>query len=182
MAEQPKAPQSWWLTLPGILTGVGGVIVAITGLILALSQAGLFGDSDSATTPSSTAAAVASNPNAEPAPTSQFQSSVPGTDSQGFMDYPDARCHPGNPPAAMARTNLSAVVICRSGPGNYYYRGVRVSDGAGIELGNVVRSSGGFDVTNPTDGTRYQVSPYWLKIVQPDGQVHSESMIHYQTY
>ena len=73
-------------------------------------------------------------------------------------------------------------MICRSGPGNYYYRGVRVSDGAGIELGNVVRSSGGFDVTNPTDGTRYQVSPYWLKIVQPDGRVHSESMINYQTY
>ena len=61
----------------------------------------------------------------------------------------------------MARTNLSAVVICRFGPGSLYYRAVRVSDGAGIELGNVVRSSGGFDVTNPTDGTRYQLGPHW---------------------
>ena len=104
MAEQPKGPQSWWLTLPGILTGLGGVIVAITGLILGLNQAGLLGDSDPATTATSTAAAVASNPTTELAPTSQFHSSVPGTDAQGFMDYPDARCHPGNPPAAMART------------------------------------------------------------------------------
>ena len=50
-------------------------------------------------------------------------------------------------------------MICRFGPGSLYYRAVRVSDGAGIELGNVVRSSGGFDVTNPTDGTRYQLGP-----------------------
>ncbi len=33
--------QSWWLTLPGILTAVAGLITAATGLILALNTAGL---------------------------------------------------------------------------------------------------------------------------------------------
>jgi serine/threonine-protein kinase len=49
------------------------------------------------------------------------------------------------------------VVVCQAGPGNFYYRGVRLSDGASIELDGAVRSSGGFDVTNPADGTRYPV-------------------------
>ena len=57
MAEQPRGPQSWWLTLPGILTASAGVITAITGLLLGLNQAGLLGDDDSAATPTSATAA-----------------------------------------------------------------------------------------------------------------------------
>lgn len=79
----------------------------------------------------------------------------------------------------MARTTGSLVVVCQAGPGNYYYRGVRVSDGASIELPNAVRTSSGFDVTNPTDGTRYQLRPNVLKIIGPGGQVESESMVQY---
>jgi serine/threonine-protein kinase len=72
-------------------------------------------------------------------------------------------------------------VVCRAGPGDFYYRGVRLSDSAGIELGNAVRSSGGFDVTNPTDGTRYQIRPDSLTIVPPDGQPVTEPMVQYAT-
>jgi hypothetical protein len=44
--EEPKKPEtegteSFWKTLPGILTALGGVIVAITGLIAGLANAGL---------------------------------------------------------------------------------------------------------------------------------------------
>jgi serine/threonine-protein kinase len=70
-------------------------------------------------------------------------------------------------------------VICEVGPANYYYRGVRLSDGAGIELANAVRSSDGFDVTNPVDGTRYQVRPTSISITSPLGQVSTEPMIQY---
>jgi serine/threonine-protein kinase len=70
-------------------------------------------------------------------------------------------------------------VVCEVGPANYYYRGVRLSDGAGIELANAVRSSGGFDVTNPTDGTWYQVRPNSLSITTPDGEVFTEPMIQF---
>ena len=110
--------------------------------------------------------------------TSTLRLSLPGTDGQGFVES-YARCDPGNPPALMAQTTKSLVVVCQAGPGNYYYRGVRVSDGASIELANAVRTSGGFDVTNPADGTRYQVRPTVLNIISPGGSVDSEPMVHY---
>src|SRR6185437_9239262 len=66
-----------------------------------------------------------------------------------------------------------------AGPGDFYYRGVRLTDGASIELANAVRSSGGFDVTNPTDGTRYQIRPDGLTIIPPDGQAITEPMVEY---
>src|SRR5262245_35465266 len=42
MAGESPKPQSWWQTLPGILTAVAGIITAATGLIVALNQAGVF--------------------------------------------------------------------------------------------------------------------------------------------
>jgi serine/threonine protein kinase, bacterial len=110
--------------------------------------------------------------------TSAPRLSLPGTDGHGFVES-YARCDPANPPALMAQTTKSLVVVCQAGPGNYYYRGVRVSDGAGIELANAVRTSGGFDVTNPADGTRYQVRPNVLNIISPGGHVDSEPMVQY---
>jgi serine/threonine-protein kinase len=106
---------------------------------------------------------------------------LPGTDAQGFIDYPGARCDADTSPAALARTTQSVFVVCRSGPGDFYYRGVRLSDGAGIELANAVRSSGGFDVTNPTDGTRYQIRPDGLTIITPNGQTFTEPMVAYSS-
>ena len=111
--------------------------------------------------------------------TSQPQPSLPGTDAQGFVGYPAARCDPGSTPAVMERTTQLLLVVCEIGPANYYYRGLRLSDGAGIELANAVRSSGGFDVTNPVDGTRYQVRPTGISITSPGGQVSSEPVIQY---
>jgi Protein kinase domain len=112
-------------------------------------------------------------------PTSPRINTLPGTDGLGFIGYPGARCDQGSEPAALARTAGSVLVVCGTGAGNYYYRGVRLSDNAGIELPNAVRSSGGFDVTNPTDGTRYQIRPTALTIIQTDGKVFSEPMLEY---
>ena len=36
-------PQNWWTTVPGLLTGLAGIVTAVTGLILALHQAGVMG-------------------------------------------------------------------------------------------------------------------------------------------
>ena len=79
----------------------------------------------------------------------------------------------------MARTTQSVLVVCQIQPGSFYYRGVRLSDGASIELANAVRSSVGFDVINPTDGTRYQIRPTSLTIAPPDAQASSEPMLEY---
>ncbi|MFA1706043.1 serine/threonine-protein kinase [Mycobacterium intracellulare] len=111
--------------------------------------------------------------------TSKPRFTLPGTDAQGFLGYSAGRCDPSSTPAFMGRTTQSLIVVCEVGPADYYYRGVRLSDGASIELANAVRSSGGFDVTNPVDGTRYQVRPSGISITSPSGQVFSEPMIEY---
>ncbi len=41
MAEN-QHDQNWWSTIPGILTGATGVIAAVSGLIVALHQIGVF--------------------------------------------------------------------------------------------------------------------------------------------
>jgi hypothetical protein len=105
--------------------------------------------------------------------------SMPGTDDLGWTAYPHARCDSGTRPAVMGRTTLSVLVVCQIQPGSFYYRGVRLSDGASIELPNAVRSSDGFDVTNPVDGTRYQVRQTGISITSPDGQMYPEPMINY---
>jgi serine/threonine-protein kinase len=105
----------------------------------------------------------------------------PGTDAQGWISYPAARCDPGTQPAAIARTTQSVLVVCQIQPGTFYYRGVRLSDGASIELANAVRSSIGFDVTNPTDGTRYLIRPTTLTIAPSDGKASTETVLEYAT-
>lgn len=79
----------------------------------------------------------------------------------------------------MARTTLSVLVVCQVSPGNYYYRAVRMSDNASIELANAVRTSAGFDVTNPADGSLRQVRPTYVKIVSPGVEVQTEPIVGY---
>jgi hypothetical protein len=59
---------------------------------------------------------------------------------------------------------------------------VRLSDGASIELENAVRSSVGFDVTNPTDGTRYLIRPTSLTIASPDAPASTEPILEYAAF
>jgi serine/threonine-protein kinase len=41
--NEPQKPQSWWHTLPGVLTAIAAVITAITGLAALLFQSGVLG-------------------------------------------------------------------------------------------------------------------------------------------
>jgi len=152
-----------------------GVFAGLVGLVLWL----VLGQNNSeppAAPPTTSVAPTTSQPAST---TAAPPLAMPGADAQGFIDYAGARCDVGSSPAALARTPDSVLVVCRSGPGDFYYRGVRLSDGAGIELANAVRSSGGFDVTNPTDGTRYQIRPDSLTILPPDGPPITEPMVAY---
>jgi serine/threonine-protein kinase len=88
---------------------------------------------------------------------------MPGTDAQGFVDQ-SARCDAGSKPAAAIRTANSLAVVCETAPGSYYYRGERLSDGANLQLADAVPAGGGFDVTNPADGARYEIRPDHLTI------------------
>jgi serine/threonine-protein kinase len=151
------------------------VFSALVGVVLWL----VFGQNKTQDVPAAPTTSMATSTSQAPTTTSAPPLAMSGTDAQGFIDYPGARCDEGNTPAALARTPNSVLVVCRSGPGDFYYRGVRLSDGAGIELANAVRSSGGFDVTNPTDGTRYQIRPDSLTIVPSDGRAITEPVVEY---
>jgi serine/threonine-protein kinase len=122
------------------------------------------------TTPSTTAASS----------TPPSGAGLPVTDSQGFVGY-YARCDSGSTPAVLAQTNKSLVAVCQAGSGDFYYRAVRMSDGASIQLAGAEHKSGGFDVTNPADGTRYEVRPSVVNIVSPGGLVESEPVVRYSS-
>jgi len=96
---------------------------------------------------------------------------MPGTDAQGFVGH-TARCDEGSTPVAAIRTVSSLAVVCETAPGSYTYRGERLSDGANLQLANAVPAGGGFDVTNPADGARYEVRPDRLTILS-NGRVDS---------
>jgi len=68
MSSEPAKSQSWWQTLPGILTAVAAILTASTGLILALNQAGVFSRASTSASPTPTPTAVLSaSPSAKPA-------------------------------------------------------------------------------------------------------------------
>lgn len=173
-AEQLFAPSPSWRTVwgyAGIVLACAVVIAVLTGIV-----GWIWTRTGDTTAPNRTAQTSASASPASASPESAPRPSL--TDAQGWTSS-YARCNPGNPPALIAQTTKSLVVVCEAGAGNYYYRAVRVSDAASIELANTVRTSAGFDVTNPANGTRREVRPTVLNIISPDGQVDSEPMVQY---
>jgi serine/threonine protein kinase len=172
--------------------GRGAVVgIAVAAVVLAIAAVGglwlvFGGHRTTGTTPTSgtmtrVSQSETSTTTTTPAPTTTQPPpiSLPGTDQLGFVDYPGARCAPGQSPVALGLTAASAVVVCQYGPDAYYYRGDRLKDGAVIQLDHAVRSADGFNVVNPADGTRYEVGSTALTIVTPDGEVFSENMIQY---
>ena len=70
MANETKSKPNFFSTLPGILTALGGVIIAATGLITALYSNGVIGskDASNAAATSNTVAKPASTPSSTPSP------------------------------------------------------------------------------------------------------------------
>ncbi len=126
--------------------------------------------------PSSTTSTTTTSPSASASPSAL--AGVPGTDAQGFVGH-TARCDAGSTPAAAIRTASSLAIVCESAPGTYYYRGERLRDGANLELANAVPAGGGFDVTNPADGARYEVRPDRLTILSNGGVDSAEPAVQY---
>jgi serine/threonine protein kinase len=177
---KPKFGYGRLVLVAGAVSAFMGAALIAALLILRNNQASPSASDAKVPTAPSTSDITTESPTIRTSfPTSKPQLTLPDTDAQGFVGYPAGRCDPGSTPAVMGRTTQSLIVVCEVGPANYYYRGIRLSDGASIELANAVRSSGGFDVTNPVDGTRYQVRPTGISITTPSGQVFSEPMIEY---
>lgn len=95
---------------------------------------------------------------------------VPGTDAQGFVN--GLRCP--YKAALVIRTAQSNAVVCADDGGDYMYRGLRLVDGARIDIPGAVPTENGFTVTN--NGTRYDITPLMLTITS-GGAVDSEPAI-----
>lgn len=107
-----------------------------------------------ATTPGTTTAVPVSTPTLT-TPT------VLGTDWQGFIGVPDARCNASDAAVAVLRTAQSKISICFfAGNGRYYYRGW--SSPGGLELDDPVNVGGAWTVSN--NGTTYRVSAAGLQV------------------
>lgn len=165
--------QKWYTTLPAILGAVTALVAAVGGVLAILVPKH---EADPPSAPSSASSTLPTVTMVQAA-----KELPPGAVAEGWRDYPYAQCAQGTDPAAMAITTKSALVICQTGPGDYYYRGVRLHDDAGIELGGVVRSSAGFDARNPNDDTRYHVQPTELTITTPDSHVYTEPVVRWWT-
>jgi hypothetical protein len=101
----------------------------------------------------------------------------PDADTQGFLGYPGARCNYTNPAVAIGRTADSAVVICETGVGRFYYKGFGLQNGQSVEIDDPVQTGSAFVATN--NGVRYSVSPAELTITQGSAMLSNEPMLEY---
>jgi serine/threonine protein kinase len=159
---------------PFILAGAAVVLLFVAAAVAGMSV--LLGGGHKNPPSASTWAAPPPTTTSTKAPA--LSHPVQGADSLGFVGH-SARCEAGNPPASVVRTAKSLAVVCQDDSGSFYYRGERIRDGANIQLGNAVRSAGGFDVTNPSDGTRYEVRPQRLRIISNGHVDSSEPVLQY---
>jgi len=82
MSEKPEATPSWWLSLPGVLTGLAAIITAVTGLIVAFNHTS------------------SRSEDVKPAPVSESVGARPGS---------PAEAHPPGPAGGAQRVALPAV-------------------------------------------------------------------------
>jgi len=128
-------------------------------------------------------ASVTDTPRPAPVPVPETRaqattaSGVFGTDSQGFVDQTGPRCNSTNQAVAVARTALSRVVICETGVGRLYYKGVGLQNGLGVEIDDPVHAAGGFSVTNI--GVLYRLSPNALVITEGGSTLSDEPVLEY---
>jgi serine/threonine protein kinase len=178
---------------------LAAVTVLLFGLAVVLASLLIFGGRDTGTSPQTPLAAPPSpstttetvTPSSTTGPTtttsrtttSSSPSSAPlagmtGMDGQGFVGH-TTRCEDGTSVAAAIQTAQSMAVICETSPGTYEYKGERLRDGANLQLNNAVPAGGGFDVTNPADGARYEIRPDRLRILSNGGVDSDEPALQY---
>ncbi|OBI13378.1 protein kinase [Mycobacterium sp. E2327] len=171
-APVPPRPANPLLGRAPVLIGSAAAVLLVVAAVIAVTLV-LFGGTHNSASPQTTAP-----PTPSTTKTPSLSQPVQGADGLGFVGE-TARCDPGSPPALVVRTAQSLAVVCQTASGNFYYRGERIRDGAHIELTDAVRSSDGFDVTNPENGVRYEVRPERLRIISNGHVDSSEPVLQY---
>lgn len=79
---------------------------------------------------------------------------------------------------AIARTETSAVVICRDAQGDYVYQGVRLRDGASLRLDDVRTIPAGFEARN--GATTYRLSATELVVIDGETLYSRDPIVEYR--
>ncbi|AQA05393.1 hypothetical protein BVC93_26780 [Mycobacterium sp. MS1601] len=99
------------------------------------------------------------------------------SDEQGYVGT-NAHCDSTQLAVAYGRTTRSLVAICTTPAGGYEYRGVRLSDEAGLKAA-ATAADGGFVVEN--EGATYSVTPQQLLVTAEDGKVvYRDTWVEYE--
>jgi hypothetical protein len=93
-------------------------------------------------------------------------SPVTGAGPQGFTDA-GARCNADDPAVFAGYTAESRIVVCRTADNRYYYKGLRTTDGSGIELDDPVPTAAGFTARN--GATTYDLGADTITITGTSG-------------
>jgi hypothetical protein len=98
-------------------------------------------------------------------------------DTHGFVDSA-ARCDSSQRAVAIARTERSAIVVCQGPDGAYVYQGMRLRDGASLQLDDVRPIAAGFEARN--DGTTYRLSPTELVVISGESLQSRDAIVEYR--
>lgn len=98
-------------------------------------------------------------------------------DDHGFIDT-SARCEERQQAVAIARTTRSAMVVCRDADGTYEYQGIRLHDGASLQLDDVRVIPTGFEAHN--DGTTYRLSSTELVVLTGEALLSRDAIVEYR--
>lgn len=170
------------------VSGIGSNDLAIQLTSQSLQPLTEFGCTITAATPNQSAPTVRKTSLPQPAPLTpawtsaspvppSTQPSLPDADEHGFLNFPGARCNYTNPAVAIGRTADSAVVICETGAGRFYYKGFGFQNGQSVEIDDPVHTGSAFIATN--NGVQYSVSPTDLIITQGSTTLSNEPMLEY---
>lgn len=99
------------------------------------------------------------------------------SDDRGFINS-SARCDSSQTAVAVARTQDSLVAMCADQSGHYVYRGVRLSDGAALNVS--AESTGGREFVAHSDGVTYSLTAQQLLITAGDTVIRREPVIDYR--
>ena len=118
-----------------------------------------------------TAAAVALLPTAAAEPTTSYP-----TDDRGYVNTA-AHCDDGQTLVEFGRTERALVAICIGPDAQMEYRGVRLSDQAGLTM-DATRSADG-TITATNDGVSYVLTPQVLLVSESDTVLYRDPWVEF---
>lgn len=117
------------------------------------------------------------DPSPSPTTSSSAKAEVPSDDS-GYLDSA-ARCDDGQTLMMFGRTSRSLVAVCVGPDGQLEYRGVRVSDEAGLTMAASRSADGAIVATN--DDVTYSITPQALLVSEGDSVLYRDTWVEYHT-